>query len=91
MSLRWFEALSVALGVALAWLGCGTVVVRLQRAQREALADPQPRSRPPTASFECASLIPRPPTARPKPGRALRPAGRPLCDACDTWRPSKKA
>ena len=85
MSWRWLEALSVALGVALAWLGCGTVVVRLQRAQREALADPYPQSRsrsrprPPTASFECASLIPRPPTARPKPGRALRPAtvGRP--------------
>ena len=79
MSWRWLEALSVALGVALAWLGCGTVAVRLRRAQREALADPQSQSqsrswpRPPTASFECASLIPRPPTARPKPGRALRP------------------
>ena len=79
MSWRWFEALGVALGVALAWLGCGAVVVRLQRAQREALADPRSRPRPPTASFECASLIPRPPTARAKPGRALRPsaAGRP--------------
>ena len=78
MSLRWLEALGVALGVALAWLGCGMVVVRLQRAQREALADPHPQSRsglrPPTTSFECASLIPRPSTARPKPGRPLRPS-----------------